>query len=127
MLLYLLFCFLAAKCVDGDLRLVGGDTDNEGVLLVCFNQRWGTVNGDGWREADTQVTCRQLGINNTGISSCMESNRFNTLLFLRPFVEFSILPFVEQLQANVQQQLPLNLLLLPYTWTMLAVTELKID
>ena len=65
----LIICFLAAKCVDGDLRLVGGDTDSEGVLQVCFNQKWGTVNGDGWTEADTQVTCRQLGVNNTGISS----------------------------------------------------------
>ena len=37
----------AADCVDGDLRLVGGDSENEGALLVCFNKRWGTVNGDG--------------------------------------------------------------------------------
>ena len=53
-------------CVDGDLRLMGGDSENEGVLQVCFNKRWGTVNGDGWTDEDTQVTCRQLGFNTEG-------------------------------------------------------------
>ena len=53
-------------CVDGDLRLVGGDSENEGVLQVCFNQRWGTVNGDGWTNGDTKVACRQLGLNTEG-------------------------------------------------------------
>ena len=55
---------------------MGGDTDNEGILQVCFNQRWGTVNGDGWTQADTQVTCKQLGLSTTGISNWMESNTF---------------------------------------------------
>ena len=28
---------------------------------MCFSQRWGTVNGDGWSFSDTQVACKQLG------------------------------------------------------------------
>ena len=56
----------SVDCVDGDLRLVGGDSENEGVLQVCFNKRWGTINGDGWTDEDTQVACKQLGFNTKG-------------------------------------------------------------
>jgi hypothetical protein len=48
-------------CDDGDLRLLGGELEAEGLLEVCFNQSWGTINGDGWTSRDTQVACRQLG------------------------------------------------------------------
>ena len=54
------------SCDDGDLRLVGGETEYEGLLEVCFSQRWGTVNGDGWSVIDTQVACRQLGFDAVG-------------------------------------------------------------
>ena len=57
---------LSATCSDGDVRVVGGDSEWEGRLEVCFNQRWGTVNGDGWSSVDTQVTCRQLGYETSG-------------------------------------------------------------
>ena len=52
---------ITVSCDDGDLRLVGGETEYEGLLEVCFSQRWGTVNGNGWSVIDTQVACRQLG------------------------------------------------------------------
>ena len=48
-------------CINGDLRLRGSDSESEGLLEVCFSQRWGTVNGDGWSASDTRVACRQLG------------------------------------------------------------------
>ena len=48
-------------CDDGDLRLFGVESESKGLLEVCFSQRWGTVNGDGWTSSDTQVACRQLG------------------------------------------------------------------
>ena len=48
------------------MRLVGGERAGEGQVEVCFNQRWGTVNGDGWSAVDTRVVCRQLGYYNTG-------------------------------------------------------------
>ena len=57
---------VTVSCDDGDLRLVGGETEYEGLLEVCFSQRWGTVNGDGWSAIDTQVACRQLGFNTIG-------------------------------------------------------------
>ena len=49
------------NCDDGDLRLLGGESESEGLLEVCFSQRWGTINEDGWTSSDTQVACRQLG------------------------------------------------------------------
>ena len=55
-----------ATCTDGDLRLLGGDFEYEGLLQVCFGQRWGTVNGDGWSSKDTQVACTQLGFETSG-------------------------------------------------------------
>ena len=50
-----------AVCEDGDVRLVGGATEREGRLEVCFGRRWGTIDGHGWTHIDTQVACRQLG------------------------------------------------------------------
>ena len=58
--------YLTASCSDGNLRLMGGDSEYEGILEICFGQRWGTVNGDGWTSTDTQVACRQLGFETTG-------------------------------------------------------------
>ena len=54
-------------CEDGDLRLVGGATESEGRLEVCFGKRWGTIDGHGWTRTDTQVACRQLGHPTEGI------------------------------------------------------------
>ena len=46
---------------------MGGISENEGRLEVCFDQRWGTINGDGWTHTDTQVACRQLGYSTSGM------------------------------------------------------------
>ena len=48
------------------MRLVGGQSANEGRVEVCLSQRWGTVTGDGWSTAEAQVVCRQLGYNSLG-------------------------------------------------------------
>ena len=57
---------MKATCLDGDVRLVDGNTNFSGLVEVCSNQRWGTVNGDGWSNADAQVVCKQLGYLSTG-------------------------------------------------------------
>ena len=53
-------------CCDGDMRLVGGSSDNEGRVEVCVNDTWGTVCDDGWGDDDASVVCARLGYSSTG-------------------------------------------------------------
>ena len=61
-----------ADCEDGDVRLVGGNTQYEGRVEVCINRVWGTVCSSRysswwwrssyyWGTPDSNVVCRQLG------------------------------------------------------------------
>ena len=53
-------------CCDGDIRLVGGSSDNEGRVELCINDTWGTVCDDGWGDDDASVVCARLGYSLTG-------------------------------------------------------------
>ena len=48
-------------CSYGQLRLVNGNTPNEGRVEICINFRWGTVCDDKWTNTNADVVCRQLG------------------------------------------------------------------
>ena len=64
---------MMSNCSDGDIRLVGGNTQYEGRVEVCLNRAWGTVCSSRysnwwwsyyyyrWSSTDTNVVCRQLG------------------------------------------------------------------
>ena len=52
-----------SNCNDGDLRLTGAVTTNQGRLEVCMNGAWGSVcDSQGLFTTDeAKVACRQLG------------------------------------------------------------------
>ena len=57
---------LVGNCTDGNLRLIGGQSPNEGRVEVCLDGLWGTVCDDYWGSVDAQVACRQLGYLSSG-------------------------------------------------------------
>ncbi len=56
----------AAPCTDGQLRLVGGNVDNEGRIEICLDNKWGTICDDNWSTNDANVACGALGFASTG-------------------------------------------------------------
>ena len=57
-----------SNCSNGELRLRGGSTPNQGRVEVCINNVWGSVCHYGWGIADGNVVCKQLGYQRFGRS-----------------------------------------------------------
>jgi lysyl oxidase-like protein 2/3/4 len=49
------------KKEEGAIRLVGGQSDNEGNVEIFHNGRWGNICDDEWDKYEVEVVCRQLG------------------------------------------------------------------
>ena len=56
-------------CVDGELRLVGGPSEREGRLEMCYGGVWGSISDTQWNSLDAAVTCSQLGFEPSGMCS----------------------------------------------------------
>ena len=56
-----------SSCNDGDVRLVGRNTDYEGRVEVCINNAWGTVCHNSFDYRDANVVCGQLGYLRLGV------------------------------------------------------------
>ena len=50
-----------SNCVDYDVRLVGGETGNEGIVLMCLNGVWGTLCDNEFNIKDAEVVCNNAG------------------------------------------------------------------
>ena len=53
-------------CSEGEVRLVNGATDYQGVVEVCLNSVWGLISDSGWDYQDAKVVCRQLNMPTNG-------------------------------------------------------------
>ncbi len=61
------FPHAAGTCTEGEVRLVGGETNLEGQVQICLEGGWGTVcTTTYWNDKATAVVCRQLGFSPYG-------------------------------------------------------------
>ena len=93
-------------CEDGELRLIGGNSGGEGRLEVCFDKRWGTIDGDGWTHTDTEVACRQLGYSTSG--KAVVSIFLRPVFIMRNLALYTDVSYTESLRPrySVSQSLP---------------------
>ena len=54
------------NCTAGSIRLVGGNTPEEGRVQICFNNHWGEICPLSFTTQDALVVCRQLGLPTVG-------------------------------------------------------------
>lgn len=56
-------------CVEGSVRLQGGDSAVEGNVEVCVDGLWNQVCDSHWDSHDATVVCRQLNHSVIGLLS----------------------------------------------------------
>ena len=59
---------MITDCFTGEIRLVGGESEAEGTVEICFDNLWGLIDESGWGLKDAHVVCEQLGYGTAGRS-----------------------------------------------------------
>ena len=58
------------KCTDGDIKLIGGQTENQGSVQICYNNAWTYLcSGWWWGTTEANIVCGQLGFSFYGNES----------------------------------------------------------
>ncbi len=59
---------IPVNCTDGEVRLIGGSSSDEGTVEICINKVFGSICDNSYpRTAD--VVCKQLGYPTIGIDN----------------------------------------------------------
>ena len=60
-------CSSFTDCAEGDIYLVGGNGEEEGIIVLCLGSLWGMIAFDEqWNAEEAQVVCSQLGYEPAG-------------------------------------------------------------
>ena len=57
---------VVSDCTDGDIRLTGAPTSQEGTIEICISNVWGGICQYSWGSTDANVACSQLGYQPVG-------------------------------------------------------------
>ena len=62
---------VARECNETDIKLVNGQSFNDGRVEVCLHGLWGSVCDSKWDTRDAKVVCRQLQYNGREFNICV--------------------------------------------------------
>ena len=62
-IIIVLFYFTVSRCINGDVRLVGGQSPREGRVEYCYQGEWSQI-CQNFQMEEAMVVCKQLGYTN---------------------------------------------------------------
>ena len=60
------FVYLPSVCTPGSIRLMDGNSTQEGRVEICYNETYNSICDDRWDELEAAVVCRQLNYTEQG-------------------------------------------------------------